>query len=144
MLHLGNYLGAIRNWVKLQELYGAHRSVQLCTGTCCPWQTICAVLLYKAGSEAQYIPVLEVPPLPQATAALLCRCSSTVIFTCVNFEFEHVDVSMLHSTLACRHILLHCGHARHHTPSRPKGAPGSHAQAGTPPDQCPVYILLAT
>ena len=25
-LHLGNYLGAIRNWVKMQELYGA----------CCP------------------------------------------------------------------------------------------------------------
>ena len=24
VLHLGNYLGAIRNWVKLQELYGAH------------------------------------------------------------------------------------------------------------------------
>ena len=23
-LHLGNYLGAIRNWVKMQELYGAH------------------------------------------------------------------------------------------------------------------------
>ena len=22
-LHLGNYLGAIRNWVKMQELYGA-------------------------------------------------------------------------------------------------------------------------
>lgn len=21
-LHLGNYLGAIRNWVKMQELYG--------------------------------------------------------------------------------------------------------------------------
>ena len=25
-LHLGNYLGAIRNWVNLQDLYGAHLS----------------------------------------------------------------------------------------------------------------------
>ena len=25
VLHIGNYLGAIRNWVKLQELYGETR-----------------------------------------------------------------------------------------------------------------------
>ena len=29
VLHLGNYLGAIRNWVQLQELYGACTPRQL-------------------------------------------------------------------------------------------------------------------
>lgn len=30
-LHLGNYLGAIRNWVKMQELYGLSHSPATCS-----------------------------------------------------------------------------------------------------------------
>ena len=33
-LHLGNYLGAIRNWVKLQELYGELTRRPAGTGCC--------------------------------------------------------------------------------------------------------------
>lgn len=27
-LHLGNYLGAIRNWVKMQDLYGEQQALK--------------------------------------------------------------------------------------------------------------------
>ena len=39
-LHLGNYLGAIRNWVNLQDLYGAHLS-----GLAYPADMLCTNLL---------------------------------------------------------------------------------------------------
>ena len=92
-VHLGNYLGAIANWVRLQDLYGA------ALGT--------ALLRYCTVSSLLSV----LPPLDLAGSAVVCALADT-FFTIVDLHaitMPHEPVELLAATRRTAALYLAAG-----------------------------------
>lgn len=72
-IHLGNYMGAIKNWVKLQEDYGGFVQVGVCN-LCCQVLTASAATAAGEAARLHWQLLLPFSRQPGTAALYACKC----------------------------------------------------------------------
>lgn len=145
-LHLGNYLGAIRNWVKLQEEYGEDRGCTACQTACTHWCAggcvLMGGLMFTRTAQGPGCPVRGPVGLQwslESTTILVAACKVRLLCQNVALHTEPAahrgrcrppchQSPPSYPAPAPRHLLLRCGPACHHAAARAQGAAAQHPQ----------------